>query len=136
MSRLYDSELEATPAFHAHLAKYPSLMPSLALLFHLVDVAAGKAYGPVSIETADLAANWCDYLEHHARKVYAAELNHEVTSAHALAERVKQGEVHDAQNVSELYRHKWPYLKTADEVMAALTSTRVLSLAQSGRGRQ
>ena len=120
MGRLLSPELEATPAFHAHLSKYPSLMPSLALLFHLIDVADGSASGPVSANAADLAAAWCDFLELHARKLYALELNREVASAHALAERIEQGEVQDGQNVSDLYRHKWPNLKTADEVAAAL----------------
>lgn len=39
MTQLYTLELEATPAFQAHLSKYPGLMPSLALVFHLIDVA-------------------------------------------------------------------------------------------------
>ena len=120
MKRLLSPELEATPAFHAHLSKYPSLMPSLALLFHLVDVADGRAPGPVSADAADLAAAWCDFLELHARKLYALELNREAVSAHALAERIQQGEVQDGVNVSDLYRHKWPGLKSADEMTAAL----------------
>lgn len=120
MGRLLSPELEATPAFHAHLSKYPSLMPSLALVFHLIDVANGRASGPVSADAADLAASWCDFLELHARKLYALELNRDAVSAHALAERIQQGEVQDGVNVGDLYRHKWPGLKTADEVSAAL----------------
>lgn len=120
MKRLLSPELEATPAFHAHLSKFPSLMPSLALVFHLIDVADGRASGPVSADAADLAASWCDFLELHARKLYALELNREAASAHALAERIQQGEVQDGVNVGDLYRHKWPGLKTADEVSAAL----------------
>ncbi len=121
MGRLLSPELEATPAFHAHLSKYPSLMPSLALIFHLIDVADEKATGPVSADAADLAASWCDFLELHARKLYALELNREAASAHALAERIQRGEVQDGQNVTDLYRHKWPGLTTADEVAAALS---------------
>ena len=120
MRRLLSPELEATPAFLAHLSKYPSLMPSLALLFHLVDIANGSEVGPVSVDAADLAAAWCDFLEFHARKLYALELNREAASAHALAERVQQGEIHDGQNVSDLYRRRFPGLVTADEVNAAL----------------
>ncbi len=120
MKRLLSPELEATPAFHAHLSKYPSLMPSLALVFHLIDVADGRASGPVSADAADLAAAWCDFLELHARKLYALELNHDAASAHALAERIIQGEVQDTQNVSDLYRRRFPGLVTAAEVSAAL----------------
>lgn len=122
MGRLLSPELEATPAFHAHLSKYPSLMPSLALIFHLIDVADGRASGPVSVDAADLAAAWCDFLELHARKLYALELNREAASAHALAERIQQGEVQNNQNVSDLYRRRWPGLVTADEVSAALST--------------
>ena len=122
MGRLLSPELEATPAFHAHQSKLPSLMPTLALIFHLVDIAAGKASGPVSVDAADLAADWCDFLELHARKLYALELNRGVAGAHALAERIKQGEVQDRQNVSDLYRRRWPGLVTADEVGAALSA--------------
>lgn len=124
MKRLQSSKLEATPAFQAHLAKYAKLMPSLALLFHLIDVAAQQpeptAVPPVSEDAADRAAQWCDFLEQHARKLYAVELNGDVLSAHALAERIRQGEVEDGTKVSDLYKHRWPLLTTADEVGAAL----------------
>ena len=119
MTRLQDPALEATPAFHAHLAKYPSLMPSLALLFHLVDVASGAASGPVSEDAADRAAAWCDFLELHARKIYAAELNSEARSVHALAERIVQGAVEDGMSTTEIYPKKWAHLKTAEEVTCA-----------------
>ncbi len=39
--RLRSDELDHAPAFASHLAKYRSLMPELALIFHLIDVAAG-----------------------------------------------------------------------------------------------
>ena len=61
---------DLNPLVESHLAKYRSLMPSLALLFHLVDVVDGAPSGPVSAEAARLAAAWCDFLEEHARRVY------------------------------------------------------------------
>jgi putative DNA primase/helicase len=45
-----------TPAFESHLSKYRSLMPSLALIFHLVDVVGGQEQGPVGLQSARLAA--------------------------------------------------------------------------------
>jgi len=47
------------PAMESHLVKYRSLMPSLALIFHLVDVVDGAATEHVSDVAAAMAADWC-----------------------------------------------------------------------------
>ena len=52
----------------SHLGKFPSLMPSLALVFHIV---RHGAVGSIDKESADMAIRWCDVLESHARRVYA-----------------------------------------------------------------
>lgn len=141
MTRLRSSKFDTAPAFQAHLAKYPSLMPKLALVFHLIDEASGKAPGPISAEAANLAVNWCRFLEMHARKVYAAEINHEAAAAHLLAEKVSQGDVQDGQRVRDIYRHQWPGLKTAEQVGAALAVLeahhwlKVVKTGEEGRGR-
>ena len=54
-----------------HLSKFDSLMPSLALIFHLVEIANWDiSLRPdpdpsksVPLHCAQLAAEWCDYLE-------------------------------------------------------------------------
>ena len=49
-----------------------TLMPSLALIFHLIDMASGrKPVGVVSEQTAKLSDQWCGYLDSHARRIYA-----------------------------------------------------------------
>ena len=103
-------------AFESHIAKYRSLMPSLALIFHLVDVVQGQATGPVSLQSARLAAEWCDYLERHASKVYAAELYPELTAAHLLAKKIRTGAVTDEMPVRALYRNEWSGLTTPEAV--------------------
>jgi hypothetical protein len=50
------------PAIEAHLAKYRSLIPSLALLIHLAD--GGE--NPVGVDALERACAWGDYLESHA----------------------------------------------------------------------
>jgi hypothetical protein len=66
MQRIRSEELERTPAFTAHLAKFPSLAASLALLFHLTDLAYGATgAGAVSTTALELALNWCDFLVLH-----------------------------------------------------------------------
>src|SRR5262249_25469479 len=63
------------------LGKYRSLMPTLALIFHLVDIADGSGSGPVSMQAAGMAAAWCDYLEAHARRVYGMVASLQVQAA-------------------------------------------------------
>ena len=53
-------------ALEAVLAKYRSLVPSLALLIHLAD--GGR--GPVSLSALDKAVGWAQYLFSHARRIY------------------------------------------------------------------
>lgn len=80
-AELRGAALAAAPSYAAHLAKYRSLFPSLALLFHLVNVAAGRAEGPVSDAAAEGALAWIEYLKLHARKLYSADLsNHRLTA--------------------------------------------------------
>jgi hypothetical protein len=62
--------LDDMPIIIEHLAKYRSLMPSLALIFHLINIADGKSGGPVTKEAAVMAAAWCEFLESHARRIY------------------------------------------------------------------
>jgi putative DNA primase/helicase len=135
--RLRSEELSTTPAFESHLAKFRSLMPSLALLFHLTDVAeafAGFAGGvdghfqeilveqlpPVSLQAAQLAAAWCDFLELHSRKVYVSELSPGVGAAQALSKKIESGEVKDGATVRSIYDHDWSGLSSNKQVVEAL----------------
>ena len=74
----------------SHLAKYRSLMPTLALLFHLVELVDGRITpGPINPKAALAAAAWCEYLEAHARRIYQSALDGDPESAMQLAERIK-----------------------------------------------
>jgi hypothetical protein len=119
--RVQSEALESCPAFEAHISKYRSLMPSLALLFHLINVAGGEALGPVSLEAAKLAADWCDYLEGHAKKVYAAELYPGMEAGYLMAKKREQGAIKDGDKVRDIYAsHHWAGLETPGQVNAAL----------------
>jgi hypothetical protein len=80
------------PVFCRHLAKYRSLMPSLAGLFELADhVAAGKGFGneiDISLDHAKQAAAFCEYLEEHIHRVYACVISPETRSARELARQI------------------------------------------------
>jgi len=58
---------EPNPHIEAHLAKYPSLMASLALIINLVEFDLTSSVCEIS---ARKAAAWCEYLESHARRIY------------------------------------------------------------------
>jgi putative DNA primase/helicase len=78
------------PLLTCHLAKYRSLMPSLALLLHVADRAGTGALGPVGFDAAERAAAWCEFLETHAKRVYQCAAEADPETAGRLAERIKQ----------------------------------------------
>ena len=59
-----------------HFTKYRSLMPSLALIFHVVNSvdlpppAETNGKYLVSADAARMAVQWCNYLQSHARRIY------------------------------------------------------------------
>jgi len=77
--RLRSAELPS--ALESHLAKYRSLMPSLALICHLIEYVdsttddSSTEGGAVGLRSAVRAAAWCEYLETHARRLYASAEN-------------------------------------------------------------
>ena len=85
-------------------------MPSLALIFHLIDVADGKPRGPVTSQSAEKAAAWCDYLESHARRIYGLVLNIDQQAAEVLAKKIKAGKIKDRFTVRDVYRKNWHLL--------------------------
>lgn len=114
--RLRGAGMEATPAFESHLAKYRSLMPSLALIFQLVETVNGDARRGVDLAAARSAAAWCDFLEGHARKIYAAELTPDITAAHGLADKIKVGAIVNGSTVRDIYRREWSGLSKPEAV--------------------
>ena len=71
-----------------HLSKYRSLMPSLALIFHLVECCQEPTFGPVRLYSVELAAAWCDLLEDHAARIYRAAMEGDPDIAIRLSERL------------------------------------------------
>jgi hypothetical protein len=111
---------ELHPAVESHLAKYRSLMPSLALIFHLIEHVDGTSEGAaVGLEPTLQAAAWCEFLETHARRLYASAQNPAMEAARALLERIRKGEVKDGSTVREIYRKGWAKLSSAETVASA-----------------
>lgn len=104
---------EEEPVLQEHLGKYRSLMPSLALIFHLLNLANGPTAGPVTRECAMQAAAWCDYLELHARRVYGLVTNVSAQAAANLARRLTKGDLTAPFAVRDVYRKGWSLLDDA-----------------------
>lgn len=114
-----DEEIPA--ALNAHLGKYASLMPKLATLFHLMDIASGaESPGPVSTNATIRAMAWCEYLESHACRVYRSAISADMARAGNLLKHIRRGEVADRATLREIYLHHWEDLTTREEVEAAI----------------
>ena len=74
------------PALESVLAKYRSLIPSIALLIHLAD--GGR--GPVPIAALDKAVGWGRYLFGHARRIFSTTGAGDGGSRKALLDLIRQ----------------------------------------------
>ncbi len=106
------------PVMLAHLAKYRSLMPALALLFALADGCEEE----ISLRHAQQAASFCEYLKPHARRVYSQRLAPERVAAGLLAKRLRERwkEEECGFSLRDVYTNDWAALGTPDEARAAL----------------
>lgn len=102
-----------------HLGKFRSLMPSLSLIFHLIDIADGTATGNVSAKAANLAVLWCQYLEAHARRIYSMSIAPEREAALILAKHIKKGDLPNPFTAKNVYDKTWQLLRNKEEVEAA-----------------
>jgi putative DNA primase/helicase len=102
-----------------HLSKYRSLMPSLALLFHLIDVAGGHAKGMVTLRCAEAAAAWCELLEAHAQRMYDVAFHGDHEPAMRLAQRLKDS-LPDPFKARDVQRKCWSGLDSPEAVERAL----------------
>jgi len=108
-----------------HFAKYRSLMPSLALIFHVIDYAnnlttaneTGKHL--VSKQAAEMAVKWCEYLATHARRIYGLLDTVHVAAAKELAKRLKNNDLTDGFKVRNIQQKQWSNLTTHELVQAA-----------------
>ena len=126
-SRLRSNDVGCS-AFESHLAKYRSLMPSLALLFWILeDPNHMQGNGLVSTAATTLAIRWCEFLEQHASKAYRIGQNAEALAVKKLSECVEFGLVPHASSVRSIYRKQWTHLKTPRLVEHALDSLEELN---------
>jgi hypothetical protein len=112
------------PMLEAHLAKYRSLVPSLALIIHLSDITDGRVDPPpterVGLLPTERAIAWAEYLESHARRIYAPAISPDMDGTRLLAQRIRRGELPDTFALRDVYQNGWTGLSMRDEVAAAV----------------
>lgn len=110
-----------------HFTKYRSLMPSLALIFHVVNcVDIPPPTDPtqkqlVSADAATMAIEWCRYLQSHARRIYGLLDTQSVEAAKSLLSHLKAGHLKDGFKARDVQRKGWANLSTLDMVESALS---------------
>ena len=104
------------PAMASHLAKYRGLIPRLALVWHL----ASNGLGPVPIEATRQALRWADYLESHARRVYASTTLDSAEAARAIWRRITRGHLESPFSARDIRRKQWAGLADKARIEAGL----------------
>lgn len=108
---------ESNPLMRQHLAKFERLFCSIALILHVTQVSSGAA---ISAEIAMRAAAWTQYLEGHAKRIYGLIELQQVSTANALARRLKQGKLVDGFTVRDVHRKGWTGLTQTSVIEQAL----------------
>ena len=98
------------PAEQSHFAKYRSLVPGLALLFHLLEGHDGG----VCDGCLSGALQYAGYLKSHAQRVYGAVHGVDGASAHALAEKILKGKLQSGFTLRSVHTKGWRDLSTSE----------------------
>jgi hypothetical protein len=107
-----ENENETKPLIAEHLAKYRSLMPSLTLIFAIVrNVNADYSQIRILADDARLGAAWCEFLEVHARKIYALIDDAKTEAVALLAEKIQQEKLKERFTRRVINRANWSGLK-------------------------
>lgn len=117
------SDTFGTSALESHLAKYRSLMPTLALIFHLIDFISTDGKGKsaaVGLQSAQLAAAWCGYLQKHAEKLYNSVLMSDFDVAHEILKRIAAKQIAETFTARDIYGNHWRNLSSPETVKAGL----------------
>jgi len=115
----------------AHLSKYRSLVPGLALLFHLIENCGGDVCYDCTLRAMAFAL----YLKNHARRVYASIHHYDAAPAKTLAEHLVKGDLQNGFTARTIYTKGWAGLrkettKPALDLLVELNWLRV----ESGKG--
>ncbi|BBO88185.1 DUF3987 domain-containing protein [Desulfosarcina ovata] len=104
------------PALESHLSKYRKLVPGIALICHLADGHNGPVGRPKVLQ----ALAWAEYLETHARRLYASVEAPGTVTARAIIAKIRKGALPTLLTVREVYRRKWSGLTDLETIKSGL----------------
>jgi hypothetical protein len=111
---LFNGNLDA--ARQSHFAKYRSLVPALALLFHLLD----GHHGAVCEDCLTKAVLFAKYLKQHATRIYSSICGHDHTAVRLLAERLLDQRLSSPFTLRSLLHKGWTGLSSKEQAQAAI----------------
>lgn len=103
-------------ARQSHFAKYRSMVPALALLFHLVDDHRGQ----VCYQCIKRAIELAGILKKHANRIYASVSGHDHEATRTLASHLLKGDLPDGFTRRTVELKGWMGLSTTDKAQVAL----------------
>jgi putative DNA primase/helicase len=106
------------PAIESHLAKYRSLIPSLALLIHFG--SDDDPAGDVQLDSLKKAISWGLYLKSHALRVYGLAINNAAHLGKLLLDKIRAGKLTDPFVIRDVKRPQWHGLTSEGAVESAL----------------
>ena len=112
-------------AMRERLSKFPKVFCGLSLIFHLIEIMdAGRSETYIPLRIAKMAAEWCAYLESHARRIYSLVKNPSLFSAMSLAAKITDRDtktpLENGFTAYEVFRRQWNGVDTYELINAAL----------------
>jgi hypothetical protein len=109
------------PVMESHLAKYRSLIPSLALICHLADSMEINLSLPVSLGSLQKALGWYEYLKSHAERIYGMVMNGHTTGAKSILGKIAKGILANPFKRRDIQRGNWAGLTEPEDIDGALS---------------
>jgi len=103
-------------ARQSHFAKYRSLVPALALLFHLLEGHTD----PVCEDCLYRAISFAKYLKKHADRIYDSASGQDHAAIRGLADRLLKGQLQDGFTCRTLMLKGWAGLSTKEQAHNAI----------------
>ncbi|MBM4222381.1 MAG: DUF3987 domain-containing protein [Gammaproteobacteria bacterium] len=123
--------------YEGHISKYRSLIPSLALIFELLENNSRST--TVSAQSTRLAIEWGNYLLEHAKKIYKVSSYPHFKSIQIFHKKLLLGQIRDGDSIRSIIRHHWEGLNTTELVekvidfFCNLHWIQVITMPSSGR---
>jgi len=124
-NELFIADKDTGPLLRQHFAKFDKLLYSIALIFHLIELAESKAReGYIPLRIFEQAVRWVDYLSSHAHRIYGLAENPSLSAAMLLGAKLKDPKIKNPLEsgftARDVERHHWVGLLTYEDINSAL----------------